>query len=47
MHLSPSHLGLPLRGLGRISAIFDKEFNFCDFLFPFLHTKPLLERDLL
>ena len=30
-----------------VSVIFDKGDNICDFLFPFLHTKSLLERGLL
>ena len=36
-----------LKGTGYtwyISAIFDKGDNFCDFLFAFLHTSPLIKR---
>ena len=36
-----------LDALGRFSAILDKGDNVCDFLFVFMHTKPLLERCLL
>ena len=33
--------------LGRFSDIFYKQDKFCDFLFAFLHTRPLLKRGLL
>ena len=32
---------------GRFSGIFQKGDDFCDFLYGFLHTKSLLERDIL
>ena len=36
-----------LGALGRSSAIFEMGYNFCDFLFAFLHAKPLLKMGLL